>query len=198
MSRKENELKKQSDNVVSNLEYMLANIPDGRKIAISYVRQIALDDEDFKAIARDLDADRKADLGDLCTKYKIAHADFLARIVKESFPIADEALKLSHIISTKVVAQRLPKVVERGMIEAAKSDGVTDRHFVLQKEGFHIAPKGTVINMNQVNQQAAGLPIFEDEARSLSDMLAGEDHQLTEGEPDYIEAEEVEEETVAA
>lgn len=198
MSRKENELKKQSDNVVSNLEYMLANIPDGRKIAISYVRQIALDDDDFKAIARDLDADKKADLGDLCTKHKIAPVDFLARIVKESFPIADEALKLSHIISTKVVAQRLPKVVERGMIEAAKSDGVTDRHFVLQKEGFHVAPKGTVINMNQINQQAAGLPVFEDEARSLSDMLAGDDHQLTEGEQDYIEAEEVEEAEVAA
>jgi hypothetical protein len=191
-------LKKQSDNAVSNLEYMLANIPDGRKIAISYVRQIALDDDEWKALARDIDADKRADLGDLCTKHKIAHADFLARIVKESFPIADEALKLSHIISTKVVAQRLPKVVERGMIEAAKSDGVTDRHFILEKEGFHAARKGMNINLNQVNQQAAGLPIFEDEARSLSDMLAGDDHQLTEGESDYIEAEEVElEEQVA-
>ena len=192
-------LKKQSGSEASNLEYLIANIPDGRRLIVSYIRQLGLSDDKYKQIARDLDADRKADIGSLCDKYEIAHKDFLADVVREAFPIADEALKLSHIISTKVVAQRLPKVVERGMLEAAKADGVTDRHFILQKEGFHVAPKGTVINMNQVNQQAAGLPIFEDEARSLSDMLAGEDHLLEEGETDYVDAEEVEDkETVAA
>ena len=191
--------KKQSDAKESNLEYLIANIPDGRRLIVSYIRQLGLSDEKYKQIARDLDADKKADIGTLCDKHEIAHKDFLADVVREAFPIADEALKLSHIISTKVVAQRLPKVVQRGMIEASKADGVTDRHFILQKEGFHVAPKGTVINMNQVNQQAAGLPIFEDEARSLSDMLAGEDHLIEAGEQDYVDAEEVKEkETVAA
>ncbi len=176
----------------TNLERILAELPDGRAIALSYVRQISLLDEtatEYVALIRDYDAGISKDLGTLCNLHKIPHAKFLARIVEEAFPIADEALNLSKVLSTKIVAARLPKVVERGMIEGAKADGVTDRHFTLQKEGFHVAPKGMSINLNQINAQAAGLPSFEDHTRSIADVLADDAHLLEEGETDFIEAE---------
>lgn len=184
----------------TNLERLIAQIPQGRSICISYVRVISLEDERFLNFIRDYDSNKRQDLGKLCDTHGIKHADFLAQIIKEAFPVVDEAMKLSHLISTGVVAKRLPRVVERGMIEAAKSDGVADRHFILQKQGFHVAPKGVSINMNQVNAGNGGLPNFEDETRALSDILSEsvdgqliEDVQLTEGDDDdYVEIEETE------
>jgi len=138
------------------------------------------------------------DLGHLCEQAGIAQRDFLAEINRELFPVVDEAKKFAHTLSTGVVAQRLPKVVERGMIEAAKSDGIADRHFIMQKEGFHVAPKGTAINIQQVNQQASGLPVFEDEVKDMAEIFKAEgpaDDHLIEGavEGDYLDvSEEVE------
>lgn len=179
----------------TNLERLIAQIPQGRSICISYVRMISLEDERFLNFIRDYDSNKRQDLGKLCDIHKIGHAEFLARIVKESFPVVDEALKLSHLISTGIVAARLPRVVQRGLVEGAKSDGVADRHFILQKEGFHVAPKGVSINMNQVNAGNGGLPNFEDETRALSDILSVdgalvENALLTDGDEDYIEVEE--------
>ncbi len=177
----------------TNLERAISELPDGRAICISYVRQIAaLDAEaspEYVGFIRDYDEDKSLDLGELCNRHKIPHAKFLARIVEEAYPIADELLNLSKVISTKVVAARLPKVVERGMIEGAKADGVADRHFTLQKEGFHVAPKGMSISLNQINQTAAGLPSFEDHTRSISDVLADDDHLLEPAETDFIDGE---------
>lgn len=183
----------------TNLERLLAQIPQGRAIVVSYCRQIALEDDRYQALIREYDTNKKADLGALCTTHNIEHADFLATVMKTAYPLIDEAMKLSQMISTGIVAARLPRVVERGMIEGAKRDGIADRHFTLQKEGFHVAPKGVSINMNQVNASAAGLPNFEDETRQLSDILAVdgellEDHLLEAGETEYVEDEiEVEE-----
>lgn len=176
----------------SNLERIIAELPDGKAIILSYVRQIALTEDVYKDFIRDYDTDKKIDIGDLCNRHSIPHADFIARIVKEAYPITDELMNLSKIMSTKIVAARLPNVVKRGMIEGAKTFGVADRHFTLQNEGFHVAPKGTNINLTQVNQQAAGLPSFEDETRSLSNILADADAEileLTEGETEYVETE---------
>lgn len=127
--------------------------------------------------------DKHADLGHLCDKAGIAQRDFLAEINRELFPVVDEAKKFAHTLSHAVVAQRLPKVVERGMIEAAKADGVTDRHFILQKEGYHVAPKGTAINIQQVNQQASGLPVFEEEVGAMAGIFTQDtpDDRLLEG-----------------
>jgi hypothetical protein len=179
----------------TNLERILAQIPQGKAICISYARQIGLTDERFLHLIRDYDADRKSDIGTLCTTHGIPHAEFLSTIVKESYAITEEALNFSHAISTGIVAARLPKVVERGMIEGAKADGIADRHFTLQKEGFHVAPKGVNISMTQMNANAAGLPNFEDETRALSDILSTtdgtlvEDHLLGAGDQDYVDAE---------
>lgn len=182
-------------NKSTNLERILAQIPTGRAIVISYARQIAIEDERYRHLIRDYDDHKRSDLGDLCTTHGIDHAEFLATIMKTAYPLIDEAMKLSHLISTGIVAARLPKVVERGMIEAGKADGVADRHFTLQKEGFHVAPKGMNISLNQINANAAGLPSFEDETRALSDILSVdgaliEDGLLTEGETEYVEVEE--------
>lgn len=174
----------------TNLERAISELPDGRAIVLSYCRQIALTEDLYKTLIRDYDSDKTQDIGDLCNKHGIPHADFLARIVKEAYPIVDEMLNMSRVISTKIIAAKLPHVVNAGMDEGAKSDGVTDRHFTLQKEGFHVAPKGMSINVNQVNQQAAGLPNFEDETRGLADILSQPDERLlTEGDADYIDAE---------
>ena len=178
----------------STLELILAAIPDGRVIALSFAYQIALRDERFQALLRDYDADTTKDLGDLCEQHNVPPAEFLAEINKEAFPFIEESMKLAHTVSTQIVAKRLPKVVERGLIEGAKKEGIQDRHFILQKEGFHVAPKGATISINNVNAQAGGLPSFEDETKELSDILQIEDdHLLTEGETDFIEAEEEEE-----
>lgn len=181
----------------STLERMLAAIPDGRTIALSFARQIALNDEKFQELIREYDEHPKSDLGDLCEKHTIAPADFMAAVTRAAYPFMEESMKFAHAVSTSIVAQRLSKVVERGMIEGAKADGVHDRHFILQREGFHIAPKGTNINIQNVNAQAAGISTFEDETHSLSDILAvEEDHLLTEGslEQDFLEVETEEEE----
>jgi hypothetical protein len=142
----------------------------------------------------------RADLGDLCDRAGIEHRDFLAEVTRELFPVMEEAKKFAHALSAGVVAKRLPKVVERGMIEAAKADGIADRHFIMQKEGFHIVPKGTNIQLQQVNQQAAGLPIFEDEVKDMAAALADEevasDLLLGPGERDYIDTSVEEDETL--
>lgn len=181
----------------TNLEHLLAQIPQGRAICISYVRMLALDDKRFDKLIRDYDSNKKQDLGNLCTTHSIEHAEFLSLIMKMAYPVMDEALKLSHMISTGIVAARLPKVVERGYIEAGKRDGVADRHFVLQKEGFHVAPKGMNISLNQINANAAGLPSFEDSIKELDDILSVdgellEDHLLEAGDENYIEETEAE------
>lgn len=178
----------------SSLELILNAIPDGRAIALSFARQIAIRDERFRELLRDYDDNLLQDLGDLCETYKIQPAEFMAEVNKEAFPFTEEAVKLAHTVSTAIVAKRLPKVVERGMIEGAKRDGTVDRHYILQKEGFHVAPKGTTINLNQVN--AGGVPSFEEETRELSSILqAEEDHLLGPAEEEeFIEVnEEVEE-----
>lgn len=183
----------------STLERMLSAIPEGRATAISYARELAIEDEKYEAFIRDYDNNKRGDLGQLCRTHSIPPEQFLADVVKAAYPITDEAINLSKVISRHHVARMLPKVVERGLKEGAKAEGVVDRHQTLMAEGFHLAPKGgMVINMNQVNQQAAGLSAFEEETRELTSILSGaadEDH-LLEGvaETDYIEVEEVEEE----
>lgn len=177
----------------SHLELVLGAIPDGRSIALSFARQIALRDERFEHILRDYDADNTLDLGDLCEAHKVAPAEFMAEVNKEAFPFVSEALNLAHTISTSIVAKKLPRVVERGMIEGAKKDGIADRHQILMKEGFHVAPKGPTINMNQVNM-GGNVPSFEDETRELSSILQPEVLGPA-GEHEFIEVyEEVEEE----
>lgn len=160
---------------------------------MSYARTISFTNDKYKEFIKEYDEDKSIDLGTLCEKHSIAPADFLADINREMYPIADEAMKFAKTLATGIIAQRLPKVVERGMIEGAKADGVVDRHFTLQKEGFHIAPKGTQINIQQQNVAAAGLQSFEDQTRELNDIFSSEveeDHLLEAGqEPDYIEAE---------
>lgn len=183
----------------SSLEMMLAAIPDGRIIALSFARQIALNDDKFKELIREYDQRPSSDLGDLCEKHAIPPADFMASVTRAAFPFIEESMKFAHAVSTSIVAKRLPKVVERGMIEGGKAEGTVDRHFILQKEGFHIAPKGTNINIQNVNAQAAGIPTFEEETHSLSDILrVEEDHLLAEGtlEQDFLEVETEEEEIV--
>lgn len=176
---------------------MLDAIPDGRTIALSFARQIALNDEKFQELMRAFDTNPTQDLGNLCEQHQISPADFMAAVTRAAFPFIEESMKFAHAVSTSIVAKRLSKVVERGMIEGAKADGVVDRHFTLQKHGFHVAPKGTNINIQNVNAQAAGIPTLEEETRSLNDILAVEDdHLLTEGalEQDFLEVETEEEE----
>lgn len=180
------------------LEALLSSIPEGRVTVISYLRELAIESEPYKNLIREYDKDPKADLGELCEQFHIQPADLLADVNRAAYPVLEEANKLARGIAQGVVNQRLAKVVERGMLEASKKDGVADRHFTLQREGFHIAPKGVSISMNQVNATAAGIPSFEDETKELSDILTvdGEvinDLQLSEGESDYVECEEEEE-----
>jgi len=177
---------------ITNLERIIRDIPDGRATVISYVRQLAITNDSYKEFIRDYDSNKRQDLGAICNTHNIPHNQFLADVMKEAYPVVDEALNLSKIISTKIVAKRLPKVVERGLLEGAKADGIADRHFILQREGFHVAPKGTNITLNQVNQQAAGLPSFEESTQEMASILADADgevlesHLLTEGDADYI------------
>lgn len=181
---------KQLPESASNLERILAAIPEGRSIVLSYLRQMSLTNDTYKKLIQSYD-DKKQDLGALCNELQIPHATLLADVMKEAYPIVEEAMNLSKMISTGIVAARLPKVVERGLIEGAKREGITDRHFTLQNEGFHTAPKGMSINVNQ-NTINAGLPNFEDETRSLADILKQdsvdgaviEDALLTEGDDD--------------
>lgn len=176
----------------STLERILSAIPEGRANALAYARQLAFKDDRYKELIRDFDTDRKQDLGHLCRKHEIAPQDFLADLNREAYPVIDEAMKFAHGISRSIVAAGLPQVVHRGMKEGAKRDGVTDRHFVMQNEGFHVAPKGTVISLtqNQLNQQAAGLEDFSDEVKDMASILGeSEPLQLEEGETDYVEAE---------
>lgn len=178
----------------SSLELILGAVPSGREIALSFARQIAIRDERFTSLLRDYDANPLLDLGDLCETHKILPADFMAEVNKEVFPYMDEAVKLAQAASMKVVAKRLTKVVERGYIEGAKSGGVTDRHEILMKEGFHVAPKGNTINLNQINA-GGGVPSFEEETRELSSILQTEDdYLLGPAEEEFIEASEIEEE----
>lgn len=182
----------------SILEQTLAAVPDGRNIALSFAREVAVRDERFQAVLREYDTDPLKDLGDICESQKIPPAEFLGEITKEAYPYVEEAVKLAHVSSSRIVARRLAKVVERGYIEGAKKDGVDDRHQILMKEGFHIAPKGNVINMNQVNA-GGGLRSFEEETRELSSLLQSEAHQLGPAEDeDFIEVEEEEEERIPA
>lgn len=178
---------------ISTLELVLSGIPEGRVTAISYARQLAFTDDRYKELVRALDVDKKQDLGHLCRAHEIAPQDFLADINRAAYPVIDEALRFAHGISRGIVAAGLPKVVHRSMIEGKKADGVADRHFTLQNEGFHVAPKGTVISMTQVNQIAAGLDDFSDEVKDMASIL-GEDVplELEAGEVDYVEAELVE------
>jgi len=179
----------------SNLERILSAIPDGKATALSYARQIALRDDRYKNLMRDYDSDRKQDIGDLCMRYEISPAGFLGAVNEEAYPVVEEATKTAHMLSREIINARLPNVVKRGMIEGAKADGIADRHFTLQKEGFHVAPKGTIISMTQMNQQAAGLQSFEDSTKELNDILTvdgaieEDDHLLTEGETEYIDVE---------
>ena len=163
-------------------------------MAIAYARQLALTDERYKELMRAFDEDKQCDLGDLCTKHEIAPQDFLADVNRTAYPVIEEAMKFARHIAQGIVAERLPKVVHRGMIEGAKADGVTDRHFTLQKEGFHATPKGMNINVSQqqINQQAAGLPIFEDQTKELADILKDNEPLQLESADDFIEAELVE------
>lgn len=174
----------------TTLERILAGIPEGRNTAIAYARQLALKDDRYKEFVRALDGDRKQDLGLLCNQHEIAPQDFLADINREAFPVIEEAMKFARGIAQGIVAERLPKVVHRGMIEGAKADGVTDRHFTLQKEGFHVTPKGTNINVNQqqINQQAAGLPVFEDQTNELAQILKDDEPLQLEAGEDFIDA----------
>lgn len=189
----------------SSLEEILNAVPRGRTTAISYAHIIALnmpEDSPWRNLVGMLRDNPGGDIGHLCDAVGLPQRDFLAEINRELFPVVDEAKKFAHTLSHAVVAQRLPKVVERGMIEAGKPDGIADRHFILQKEGYHIAPKGTAINIQQVNQQASGLPVFEDEVKEIADILdediAPADHQLGPGTGDYINVEDEVEEDVAA
>lgn len=181
----------------STLERIISGIPDGRNTVLSYARQLAFKDDRYRDFIRDFDKDKRQDIGHLCREHNIAPQDFLADVNREAYPIIEEASKVAHGIARDIVTKRLPKVVDRGMIEAAKADGISDRHFTLQKEGFHVAPKGTVISLtqNQLNQQAAGLDDFSDEVKDMASILGeSEPLQLEEGERDYINAEiEVEE-----
>lgn len=176
----------------SYLEELLSSIPGGRATAISYIRELALTSDSYKNLIREYDKNKRVDLGKLCEQFSIAPADLLADVNRAAYPVIEEASLLARGIAQGIVSKRLPKVVERGLLEGAKPDGIADRHFTLQKEGFHVAPKGTVISMNQINQQAAGLPSFEDETKSLADILTVdgavvEDNLLETGETDYIE-----------
>lgn len=177
----------------SSLELILGGIPEGRRRAIIYVRQLAFEDERYEKFIADFDANKRQDLGHLCRKHAIAPQDFLADINRAAYPAIDEAMHFARGIAQGIVAERLPKVVHRGMIEGAKADGVADRHFTLQKEGFHVAPKGTTINLtqNQLNQQAAGLTPFEDDVREMAEILKDEEGplELTEGDGEYIDVE---------
>lgn len=177
----------------SSLELILKGVPEGRRRVIIYVRQLAFEDDRYKALIRDFDEDKKQDLGDLCRKHNIAPQDLMADVNRAAYPILEEAMAFARGIAQGIVAERLPKVVNRGMIEASKSDGIADRHFTLQKEGFHVAPKGTTINLtqNQLNQQAAGLPNFSDDVKDMAALL-GEDEPLAleaGDETDYIDSE---------
>ncbi len=175
----------------SMLERILADIPDGRITAIGYMRQLSFKDDRYRDLIREFDKDKKQDIGHLCRQFEIPPQDALADINREAYPILDEASKMAHGIARGIINKRLPKIVERGAIEAAKSDGVADRHFTLQKEGFHVAPKGTVISMTQVNAQAAGLNDFSDDVKEMASILgSSEPLELESGEEtDFIEAE---------
>src|SRR5258705_11914411 len=83
----------------SPLERMLSAIPEGRITAVSYARELALDDPIYKDFIRDYDANPRSDLGILCRKHSIAPEQFLADIVKSAYPITDEAINLSKVIS---------------------------------------------------------------------------------------------------
>jgi hypothetical protein len=183
---------KKSAEDATNLNRIIDSIDDGRAIVLSYARELGLTDNRYRDFIRDYDADKKIDLGVLCERHKIPPAEFLADVNKIAFSVTDEAMLLSKAISTKIVAAHLPKVVKRGMLEGAKADGIADRHFTLQQQGFHVAPKGVNISMNQVNQQQAGLPSFEDDTKDLANILADvdgevvEDRLLTEGTTEYV------------
>lgn len=190
------ELKKLKDEA-STLERMLSAIPEGRATALSYARELAIDNSKYKEFIRAYDSNKGADLGELCRKHEIPPEQFLADVVKAAYPITDEAINLSKIISRQTVARMLPKVVERGLKEGAKSAGIVDRHQTLMAEGFHLAPKGQTINVNQFNQTAVVGNSFEEETKELALILKGDsEERLLEGLPeeaDFIEVEEEEE-----
>ncbi len=173
----------------SNLERILSSIPDGKLIALSYARTLSFKDDRYHELIATYDGNRSIDLGTLCEQCKIPPQDFLADINRAMYPLIDEAMNFAKGLATDIIAQRLPKVVQRGMIEGAKADGIADRHFTLQKEGFHTAPKGMMINVNQQNNTAAGIQSFEDQTKELNDILnADEDHLLESGDA-FVEAE---------
>jgi hypothetical protein len=189
-------LARQRQAEASSLELILDSIDNGRIMAIDYVRQLALTDDRYRDLIHDYDADPTLDLGDLCLKHKILPVEFWTDINKEMFPVADEALKFGSAMATHEIAKRMGAIGRRAAIEGTKAEGVFDRHQLLMKTGQHLAPKAASININQVNQQAAGLPSFEDETKELASILSGEvteDHLLTEGETEYVECETVEE-----
>lgn len=197
MTKKSTKLKSRKNSALpdcSNLERILAEIPDGRKLAVSYMRQLALTTPRYEPLVADFDSNPQLDLGLLCDRHKLPPADFLADINRVMYEITDEAMKFAKGVAQTIIAKRLPKVVERGLIEGAKADGIADRHFTLQKEGFHTAPKGTQINLNQQNLQlGGGASSFEDHTRELNEILGDavpEDHLLdAANEKDFIEAE---------
>lgn len=180
----------------STLERMLSAIPEGRATALSYARELAVTDDRYKEFIRDYDSNKRGDLGELCRKHEIAPEQFLSDVVKAAYPITDEAINLSKIISRQTVAKMLPKVVERGLKEGAKAAGVVDRHQTLMAEGFHLAPKGQTINVNQFNQTAVVGNSFEEETKELALILKGDsEERLLEGmseESDFIEVGEEE------
>src|SRR6266404_9901169 len=100
----------------SSLELVLAAVAGRRAAALTFARQLALTDDRYKDLIRDYDDDRKSDLGALCTKHGIGHAEFIGDVNKEAFPLVEESMKMSVIESQAVVAARLKKVVARGMI----------------------------------------------------------------------------------
>src|SRR5258705_1034227 len=96
---------KQVKDDASTLERMLSAIPEGRIAAVSYARELALDDPKSKEFIRDYDSDRLVDLGTLCRKHSIPPEQFLSDVVKAAYPITDEAINLSKVISRHHIAK---------------------------------------------------------------------------------------------
>lgn len=179
----------------STLEVILSSMPSGRRLALSYARQIALtgEDERWKKLMALHDSNTRTDLADLCDEVGLPYADFFAEINREMYPFTEQASKFARATSVAIVGRHLPRVVERGMLEAAKPEGIADRHYHLQNEGFHVAPKGINLQMNQVQgMQMQGLPSFEDAAKKVDGAL--QQPQLTEGDEEYIDLDMIEEE----
>ena len=178
--------------VAATLQYAASRLDGGRESFLVYARSAASAHPEIKPFLEHYDGITQYERQKYTLDVLAQQAGISPRILIEA--VAGEAFEQGVNVANLIAAHHLPEVVRESVKVAVTRKGVKDREMLMQHHGFLPVPKGTTINIQNIQRGGmSDLPDFEQSVVSLGE-AARSVERLPEGSEGTIDVEPEEEE----